>query len=70
VRLTQVTGAGCGLGALIAALLAVNEARLTAASAAHAIYAVAAERAAGARGTGAFAASLVDELSLLDPGEA
>jgi hydroxyethylthiazole kinase len=70
VRLTQVTGAGCGLGALIAALLAVNEARLTAASAAHAIYAVAAERAAGARGTAAFAASLVDELSLLDPGEA
>ncbi len=69
VRLTQVTGAGCSLGALIAALLAANEAKLLATCAAHAIYAVAAERAAGARGTGAFAAALVDELSLLDQGE-
>jgi len=66
VRLTQVTGAGCSLGALIAALLAANETKLIATCAAHAIYAVAAERAAGARGTGAFAAALVDELSLLD----
>jgi hydroxyethylthiazole kinase len=69
VRLTQVTGAGCGLGALIAALLAANDAKLIATCAAHAIYAVAAERAAGARGTGAFAAALVDELSLLDGDE-
>jgi hydroxyethylthiazole kinase len=69
VRLTQVTGAGCSLGALIAALLAANEAKLLATCAAHAIYAVAAERAAGARGTGAFAAALVDELSLLNPRE-
>jgi hydroxyethylthiazole kinase len=69
VRLTQVTGAGCSLGALIAAFLAANDAKLPATCAAHAIYAVAAERAAGARGTGAFAAALVDELSLLDPEE-
>jgi hydroxyethylthiazole kinase len=67
-RLTQVTGAGCALGALIAALLAANSDQLLAASAAHAIYAVASERAAGARGTGSFGMALVDELSLLDKG--
>jgi hydroxyethylthiazole kinase len=69
-RLTQVTGAGCALGALIAALLAANTDQYLAASAAHAIYAAAAERAAGARGTGSFGVAFVDELSLLDPGEA
>jgi hydroxyethylthiazole kinase len=69
-RLTQVTGAGCALGALIAALLAANADQRLAASAAHAIYAVAAERAAGARGTGSFGVAFVDELSLLDPDEA
>jgi len=69
VRLTQVTGAGCGLGALIAALLAANSDTLMATCAAHAIYAVAAERAAGARGTGSFGLALVDQLSLLDPAE-
>jgi hydroxyethylthiazole kinase len=68
VRLTQVTGAGCSLGALIAALLAVQQDKLLATGAAHAIYAVAAERArAHARGTGSFGVSLVDELSLLIP---
>jgi hydroxyethylthiazole kinase len=65
-RLTQVTGAGCALGALIAAMLASNANQLLAASAAHAIYAVAAERASGARGTGSFGLALVDELSLLE----
>jgi hydroxyethylthiazole kinase len=70
VRLTQVTGAGCSLGALIAAMLAGSEARLSATCAAHAIYAVAAERAgAHARGTGSFGVALVDQLSLLDPAE-
>ncbi|MFF5306648.1 hydroxyethylthiazole kinase [Streptomyces sp. NPDC013161] len=66
VRLTQVTGAGCSLGALIAGALAVVPDALTATAVAHAAYAVAAERA-GARttGTGSFAVALLDELSLL-----
>ena len=68
-RLTRVTGAGCSLGALIAALLAHAPSTLRAASAAHAIFAVAAERAAPARGTGSFAVAFVDELSELDPDE-
>jgi hydroxyethylthiazole kinase len=68
VRLTQVTGAGCSLGALIAAVLAHTENPLLATAAAHAAYAVAAERAgARTKGTGSFAVALVDELSLLDP---
>jgi len=66
VRLTQVTGAGCALGALIAAMLAASADPVLAACAAHAVYAVAAERAAGARGTGSFALAFLDELSLLD----
>ncbi|AJK46389.1 hydroxyethylthiazole kinase [Burkholderia plantarii] len=67
VRLTRVTGAGCALGALIAGLLANAHSPLEATAAAHAIYKVAAERAASARGTGSFAVAFVDELSLLDP---
>ncbi len=70
VRLTLVTGAGCSLGALIAATLAASDAPLRATCAAHAIFAVAAERAgARTKGTGSFGVALVDELSLLDPGE-
>jgi len=70
VRLTRVTGAGCSLGALIAALLATSKSPLWATAAAHAIYAVAAERAGAAtRGTASFGIALVDELSLLDPAE-
>jgi hydroxyethylthiazole kinase len=70
VRLTKVTGAGCSLGALIAAMLAVGSSQLQATCAAHAIYAVAAERAgASTKGTGSFGVALVDELSLLDPAE-
>jgi len=65
-RLTQVTGAGCALGALIAAMLAVNAEPVLAACAAHAVYAAAAERASLARGTGSFAVAFLDELSLLD----
>ncbi|GAB0120014.1 hydroxyethylthiazole kinase [Acidisoma sp. 7E03] len=68
-RLTQVTGAGCSLGALVAGLLAKAEDRLTAVAAAHAIFAVASERAAAARGLGSFATQFLDELSLLDPAE-
>lgn len=69
IRLTQVTGAGCSLGALIAALLANAEDPLQAAAAAHAVYAVAAERASAAVGTASFATAFVDQLSLLDPAE-
>lgn len=66
IRLTQVTGAGCSLGALIAALLAVSQDKVLATCAAHAIYAIAAERArAHGGGTGSFGVALVDELSLL-----
>ncbi len=67
VRLTQVTGAGCSLGALTAALLANAADRVIAVVAAHAVYAEAAQRASGARGTGSFALAFLDELSLLDP---
>jgi hydroxyethylthiazole kinase len=69
IRLTQVTGAGCGLGALIAALLANTKDALLAATTAHALYAIAAERGAGALGTASFATAFVDQLSLLDPTE-
>lgn len=69
VRLTQVTGAGCSLGALVAALLAVAESPVQAACAAHAVFAVAAERAGSAKGTASFGVALVDQLSLLDPDE-
>ncbi len=55
---------------LIAAMLAVGSSQLQATCAAHAIYAVAAERAgASTKGTGSFGVALVDELSLLDPAE-
>jgi hydroxyethylthiazole kinase len=65
-QLTQVTGAGCSLGAFVAALLAHTQSPIMATVAAHAAYAVAAERAAArTRGTGSFAVALVDELSLL-----
>ncbi|WP_281650227.1 hydroxyethylthiazole kinase [Novacetimonas hansenii] len=66
VRLTRVTGAGCALGALIAAFLPVCDTAVDAACGAHATYAAAAERAGRhAVGTGAFGAGLLDELSVL-----
>lgn len=64
VRLTRVTGAGCALGALIAAFLPVSDTAAEAACAAHATYAVAAERVQ-AVGTGSFGVGLLDELSVL-----
>lgn len=65
--LTRVTGAGCALGALVAAFLAVAPDPLRAATAAHAVLAVAAERASSAaRGPGSFAVGLLDELSRLE----
>jgi hydroxyethylthiazole kinase len=69
-RLTQLTGAGCSLGALIAAMLATGKSPLDATAAAHAVYAVAAERAgADTKGTSSFGIAFVDHLSLLDPAE-
>ena len=68
VLLTKVTGAGCSLGALVAAFLAVSPTPLRAAVAAHAVVAVAAERASSAaRGPGSFAVGYLDELSRLEP---
>lgn len=69
VRLTQVTGAGCSLGGLMAGMLAGASDPLMAVAAAHAVYARAAERAAGAKGTGSFAISFLDHLSMIDPAE-
>jgi hydroxyethylthiazole kinase len=69
IRLTQVTGAGCSLGALIAALLANTDDALLATAAAHALYSVAAERASAAIGIASFATAFVDQVSLLDPAE-
>jgi hydroxyethylthiazole kinase len=65
--LTRVTGAGCALGALVAAFLAVQPDPLRAAATAHAVIAVAAERASSAaRGPGSFAVGLLDELHRLE----
>lgn len=67
-RLTKVTGAGCSLGALVAAFLPSSPSPLDAAVAAHAVYAEAAERAGRrAYGTASFGIGFVDELSRLDP---
>jgi hydroxyethylthiazole kinase len=65
--LTRTTGAGCALGALVAAYLAVTDDRLTAAVAGHAHVALAAEAAAaGATGPGGFAAAWLDALDAVD----
>jgi hydroxyethylthiazole kinase len=64
VLLTKVTGAGCALGALMAAFAAVSATPLDAAVAASRLMAQAAERAAAvARGPGSFAVALLDELA-------
>lgn len=66
--MTQVTGVGCALGALMAAFAAAVEDPLVAAVAATATLTVAAEDAARAtRGPGSFAVALLDELALLSP---
>lgn len=97
--LTRVTGGGCALGSVVAALAGVlmhDDAWLAgvphgtqagtragegarasagtraawAATVAHALYSVAAERAAAAsRGPGSFAVAFLDELALLDPAD-
>ena len=66
--LTQVTGTGCALGALVAACCAVEPDRLVAATAGTAILTVAADAAAArAAGPGSFAVGLLDELAGLTP---
>lgn len=65
--LTRTTGAGCALGALVAAYCAVAEDPLVAAVAAHAHVAVAGERAAeAAHGPGSFAIAWIDALDAVD----
>lgn len=68
--LTRTTGAGCALGALVAAYAAATGDSLTGAVAAHAHVAVAAERAAGtAAGPGTFAPAWLDALDAVGPEE-
>jgi hydroxyethylthiazole kinase len=63
VLLTRTTGAGCALGALVAAYVAVTDDPLTGAVAAHAHVALAAEAAASAGpGPGTFAPLWLDAL--------
>jgi hydroxyethylthiazole kinase len=62
--MTQVTGVGCALGALMAAFAGVTEDPLLAAAAATAVLTVAADEAAiHSRGPGSFAVALLDELA-------
>jgi hydroxyethylthiazole kinase len=66
--LTQVTGVGCALGAMMAAFAAVVQDPLVAAVAATTTLTVCAEEAARqARGPGSFAVALLDELAALTP---
>ncbi len=68
--LTRVTGAGCALGAVMAAFAAVADDPLTAAAAASCVYGVAAEDAAAASaGPGSFAVALLDALAALSGGD-
>lgn len=72
VLLTQVTGGGCALGAVMAAFLGAARAlsydALEAVAAATLVYTVAAERAAGlATGPGSFAVALLDALAAVTP---
>ncbi|WNV75627.1 hydroxyethylthiazole kinase [Geodermatophilus sp. DSM 44513] len=65
--LTRTTGAGCALGALVAAYVAATGDPLTGAVAAHAHVAVAAERAAAvAGGPGTFTPAWLDALDAVD----
>jgi hydroxyethylthiazole kinase len=68
--LTQVTGVGCALGALMAAFAAVVPDAVVAAAAATATLTVAADSAAErSRGPGSFAMALLDELALIEPAD-
>lgn len=67
--LTRITGGGCALGALVAAAVAANDDdALLGTVAAHALYSVAAERAATtASGPGSFAVGFLDALASIGP---
>lgn len=69
--LTRITGGGCALGALVAAMVAANESdALLGTVAAHALYSVAAERAAAtAAGPGSFAVAFLDALAAVEPAD-
>lgn len=70
VWMTQVTGVGCALGALMAAYAAVVEDALVAAAAATAQLTVAADFAAErSSGPGSFAVALLDELAAITPSD-
>ena len=66
--LTKVTGAGCALGAVMAAFASLDEEPLVAAVSASAVYTIAADLAAEkSSGPGSFAAAFLDELANIDP---
>lgn len=66
--LTRVTGVGCSLGAVMAALSAVSDSCLVAATTATATLCLAAEEAAEkSHGPGSFAVALLDELYRITP---
>jgi hydroxyethylthiazole kinase len=70
--LTRVTGAGCALGAVVAAFCASagDRSALEAATAAHVVVGIAAERAAArSAGPGSFAVQLLDALDTVDQQE-
>jgi hydroxyethylthiazole kinase len=67
--MTRVTGTGCSLGAVMAALLGAGVSPIRAATAASAVFARAGERAAAlSRGPGGFAVAFLDELALIGTG--
>ena len=62
--LTKITGAGCALGAVMAAFASLEEDPLVAAVAAASVYTIAAESAAEkSSGPGTFAPAFLDELA-------
>ncbi len=66
--LTQVTGVGCALGAVMGAFVAAADDPLVAVTAATATLTVAADEAARyTRGPGSFAVALLDEMAALTP---
>ncbi|MDO5722598.1 MAG: hydroxyethylthiazole kinase [Actinomycetaceae bacterium] len=65
--LTLITGAGCSLGALVAAYCGANEDKLVATATAHAVVGVAAQMAAArCEGPGSFQVHWLDALSQVD----
>lgn len=65
--LTKITGAGCALGAVMAAFASLDDEPLVAAVSASAVYTIAAELAAEkSSGPGSFAPAFLDELANVD----